>query len=832
MREPLILPAAALAAGIFAARAIAFDTPPLVVGMGLLLLLSLLAFALDLRRVGILALLTVALLAGAWSETVHAIDAPPRLDTGARELANFTGCVAAPPIFSDDRQQFVLELAPGARARVSVDVKKGAPALRLNYGQKVGFIGRGRTVRNFHNAGSFNYAAYLARRGIYWTISARPQTLRILPGECGSRFWSVIYRLRGAALGRLEQLYAGDRYTTAMMQAVLIGNREAMEKVWTTNFRVTGTYHVLVISGLHVSILAGCLLFLLRIGSLGELAALLITALAAWLYALVSGFGAPVVRAAGGFTLFLAARFFFRGTRLLNLVALISLLYLFFDPDQLADGSFQFSFLSVVAIGALAMPLLARTVAPYATSLRSLNDPGRDLSLAPNAAQFRVELRLLGETMAPWLRLSAQTVTGAIGLLLRAVFFVGELVVISAAVQIGLALPMAIYFHRLSFSGLSANVIIVPLMTYAVPIGFAAVFTGWRWLASVAGFLLDLSRRVADFHARWEPGWRTPDPPLWLGVLFAGALIVLSILVRRSSRWWIAAASAVALLFAGIVTHPFPPRIIAHSLELTAIDVGQGEAVLLVLPSGRTMMVDGGGIPANGRSRAPSLDIGEEVVAPYLWSRSIRHLDVLVSTHGHEDHLGGLPALLAAFHPGELWTGATPDSPAWNALRARALDARVLIRPLRAGQSFAYGGAGFRVLSPPPGYRAGPAPRNNDSLVMSVAYGRHRFLLTGDAEWPMEYEMLQRGLDRADVLKVGHHGSQTSSSEPFLAAAHPSFAVISAGLDNQFGLPRPEVLHRLGDLAVELYQTSRDGRITIRSDGWRITTSTQRLEHR
>ncbi|MCC7499908.1 MAG: ComEC/Rec2 family competence protein [Bryobacterales bacterium] len=830
MREPLILPAAALTAGILAARAVPLDLPPLEAGISLLVLLSMASFALGRGKVGTLSLLAAALLAGAWTATFHSAAAPPRLDAGAREMALFSGCVVMPPAFSADREQLVLELAPRARARVNVYPRDGAPPPRLNYGQRIEFAGHGQPVRNFRNAGSFDYVAYLARSDIYWTISARTDTIRVLPGHCGSPFWDGIFGLRAAALNRLERLYAGDPYTTAMMQAVLIGDSAKLEKVWTQDFRRTGTYHVLVISGLHVSVLAGCLLFLLRMASVAEFPSLLVTALAAWLYALVSGFTAPVVRAAGGFTFFLCARFFFRRTRVLNLVAAISLVYLFLDPAQLADGSFQLSFLAVIAIGALAVPLFSRTIGRYAGSLCALWERDRDVHLEPRAAQLRVELRLLGEALAPWIRLPPRIVTNFIGLVLRGAFFVFELIVLSAVVQVGLALPMTAYFHRLSFSGLSANVVIVPLMTCAIPVGFAAIFTGWHAVAALGGLLLDLSRRVAGFHARWEPNWRVPDPPAWLGITFIAALVVLAILARRSAPWWKPAAAVAAGLFAVIVVHPFPPRIVSGSLELTAVDVGQGEALFVALPAGNTMMVDGGGIPANGRNRKPALDIGEDVVAPYLWSRSVRRLDVLVSTHGHEDHAGGLPALVAAFHPRELWTGATPGSIAWDALRAQALAAGMRIRPLRADEAFLFGGAGFRVLSPPPNYRAGMAPANNDSLVMTISYGRHRFLLTGDAEWPMESEMLGRGLPRADVLKIAHHGSRTSSSEPFLAAVHPAFALISAGRDNQFGLPHRDVLGRLGDLAVELYRTDLDGRVTIRTDGWKITTTTDRLE--
>src|ERR1019366_3746018 len=144
-----------------------------------------------------------------------------------------------------------------------------------------------------------------------------------------------------------------------MMEAMLIGESSQLEKIWTENFRRTGTFHALVISGAHVAVLAGVLLFLLRLCGVAEIPALAVTAAAAWLYALVSGLSPPVARAAGGFTLYLIARFLFRRGRVLNLLAAVAILYVLLDPDALFDASFQLSFLCVAALGALSAPLLA-----------------------------------------------------------------------------------------------------------------------------------------------------------------------------------------------------------------------------------------------------------------------------------------------------------------------------------------------------------------------------------------------------------------------------------------------------------------------------------------
>jgi competence protein ComEC len=272
-----------------------------------------------------------------------------------------------------------------------------------------------------------------------------------------------------------------------------------------------------------------------------------------------------------------------------------------------------------------------------------------------------------------------------------------------------------------------------------------------------------------------------------------------------------------------LLWHPFPADQTRGQLELTTIDVGQGDSLLVTFPDGKRMLVDGGGIPAFGHASRSQLDIGEDVVAPYLWSRSIRNVDVMALSHAHEDHIGGLPALIDDFHPKELWTGATPDSPAWRLVCEKAAKNGVNIVPLREGWQIALGGALIDVLAPPADYVAADTPKNNDSLVLRLRYGRHAFILSGDAERPIERRMVEDGaLHRADVLKVGHHGSKTSSTEEFLSTVQPSFAVISVGLENSYGHPSREVIERLREHHAMALRTDQDGLISIRSDGYRL----------
>jgi competence protein ComEC len=809
----LLGPLAALASGILVYRFIPLGPSESLGAIGGFFVLGCLALWRGSRALAGLCCLLGLFFAGALDSRVHTPGPPPEIDASGREVVIVGGCVVEPPAISGERERFILELDRDARAEVTLYTKPGETLPALRYGQNLELDGKVRPPRNFGNPGAFDFRNYLARQDIYWTISAAAGSVRVLPGHCGNAFQKAIMDLRQAALARIEHLYSGDAYQSGMMQAILIGQSFQLQRVWTDQYRSTGTFHMIVISGTHVAVLAAFFLFMLRICLVPESLALFLTVLAAWLYALVTGFHAPCVRSAAGLTLFMIAGYFFRQRRIMNLVAAVALGFLLLDPEQLFEASFQLTFLAVGFLAAFAQPAIAATSGPLMAGLRDLADTDRDFRMHPRAAQFRIEVRLLAETLRAPLWVVAWPA--------RVLLFVYEIVLISAVAQLGLALPMVIYFHRLGFSGLSANAFVVPLLGAVVPIGFLAVFTGWHWIARFGGLLLWLSQKVVWFHANLEPAWRIPTPPVWLAVALAAALVAAGL---WRSRW---GALAVAVLLALLVWHPFPPDVHPGELELTAIDVGQGDSLLVLFPDGKRMLVDGGGIPAFGRIARSQMDIGEDVVAPYLWDRGFRSVDVVALSHAHEDHSGGLGALIADFRPREVWTGFTPDGPEWRAVHDKAVAVGARIMPLRAPSRFAFGGAAIEVLAPSADYLPADEPTNNDSLVMRVTFGQRSFFLSGDVERGIEQEMLYTNeLHSTDVLKVAHHGSRTSSTEEFLSAVQPVFALISAGFENSYGHPHPTVVARLREHHAAVLRTDRDGMITIRTDGRRMNVET------
>ncbi|MBI3933346.1 MAG: ComEC/Rec2 family competence protein [Acidobacteria bacterium] len=717
------------------------------------------------------------------------------------------------------------------------------PSLGVSYGTRLTVaLSDLRRPRNFLTPDSFDWEAYMRRQGIVFTGRVRgPEDLRVLPGRSGSWWRSAVYRVRNRFLENLDRLYAGSQGLTdrgAILKAMLLGNNNWLNSQVESKFQASGTYHILVVSGWNVFAFAIPLLWLTTRLRFPEWLGATVVAAAVACFALLAEGGASVSRAALMFLIYLLARYFYRERAALNSIAAAALLLLVLHPSDLWDAGFQLSFFAVLVLAALAVPLITWIAAPYRRALQDIDDRNRDLLLQPKQIQFRSDFRVLldffcgtARAQQTWRnRLRASLSGSAYGLL-----WLAEGLLFTAMIQLGLVLITTLYFHRLTWSGVLANLVVLPMASGIVLIGLPLLFLSliwWNaaeWGAVALGWTTGVLEWVVEHSARWELlNRRVPAPPVWLAVAFFALLIALTILVARRSRWTWAAALALAGLCVLLSLAPYPPQLAAGKLEIAVLDVGQGDSIFVSFPNGTTMLVDGGGaIPVPG-SPPPRLDVGESVVSSYLWSRNIQKLDYVVLTHDHWDHMGGLRVVLENFRVGELWMGQDPGDRNMDWLRAIALNRGTKTVRVAEGIQKVIDDVSLEVLSPPPDW----APRrvsNNDSIVLRLGYQGRHILLPGDVESRMERRLVETGEPLAsEVLKIAHHGSRTSSTPELLQQVAPQFGILSVGAFQRFGHPNQEVLDALRAAGVRTYRTDLDGTITVSTDGHGIEITAYR----
>ena len=715
--------------------------------------------------------------AGAWPRP------PPALLDGGRWVLE--GQVAASPERLPSGVRLPIDLIAVERegrrqacsARVLV-VLDGAPLEPLLPGDVVRLPARLHAPRGFDNPGAPDSARRAAADGIAAVASVRAPMLSRMVAPVGPGVARTIAGWRARMLAEVSVRLDGD--ARALVESLVLGDRGDIRRELDDAFRAAGVSHVLSVSGLHLAIAAflfyvGLRRLLVRVPSLAATRPVQRWAAAAalpavLLYTLLTGAQVATVRSCIVAFAWLGAAVVRRRTSAAQALTLALLAILGASPLELFDPSFQLSFAAAAGTS-----LLASRWSPQ----------GHGGSLLRRV--LRWSLRLCAASAAA----------------------------IIATAPIG-----AWHFAQLAPAGIVSNLVVVPLAELGVvPVGLtgcvaaALRLPAATLLLRVAGGLARAMAAFTLWFARVVPAWRVPAPNLVEIVAWYAALVAVAAVGWRA-RWIVVACAA---LLGASTAWRITSRAASQSVTATFLDVGQGDACVVELPHGRVLVVDGGG------SFDPKFDPGQQVIAPFLWRRGIRTIDLMVLSHPHPDHANGLPYLVEQFNVRELWTNgqetAQPGTVALLAAAARRHVAVGMPRPLDLG------GARVRPLAPfdDAGALATDAARgeNDNSLVVDVAWRGRRILFAGDLEADGEAALLARAGAgaAADVVKVPHHGSKTSSTTPLVVATHPTVAVISVGEHNRWSFPNPGVTARWSGHGARVMRTDRDGGVTVTIDG-------------
>jgi competence protein ComEC len=700
-------------------------------------------------------------------------------------------------------------------------------------GERIRVAARLLRPQAYHDPGVWSREEYLLDQGITSTASVDLNSLERLGPSSESLLGCRLHQFQHRSSDRLltlpaimQRLPAALRLShddAIMLAAMITGDRTYLSHSLRVGFERTGSFHMLVVSGFHLAIFAGCIFWVANRIHLPPLPATVATILISCGYALFTGFATPVQRALWMVTLYLAGRLLYRNRTPLNTIGFAALCLMAASPLSLFDSSLQMTLIAVVSIAGIAAPLLRATIHSYLAACRALHLTALDAHFPPRVAAFRVGLRSIAKALesAASYRIAWSVFPGTIRFCFRA----AELLIVSTVVELAMTLPMAIYFHRITVFALPVNAMILPLLFVLMPAALLTLLLALLWPAAavVPAMAVALPLHcsvgmVKIFGAMSLGDLRIPSPSPPQTVLFFLSLAIaifaaLSVGWQRRLAWVALGLAALAVVFPRPVQHPH------DALLVEAIDVGQGDSILLIAPDGKTLLIDGGGLGGGQAESAQNFDVGEEVVSQALWARGIRHLDAVALTHAHSDHMGGLPAILRNFHPAELWVGNNPHVAPYNALLEEAASLHIALRTLRAGDALTLGQISIGVLAPFPGYEPGLEPANNDSLVLRASYRSTAVLLEGDAEGPVEKAMLSEPNLRSALLKVGHHGSLTSTHPEFLARVAPQWAVISCGARNRYHHPRGEILAELQAAGVRTFRTDLNGATCFRLDG-------------
>ncbi len=634
--------------------------------------------------------------------------------------------------------------------------------------------------------GEFDYPRYLAFQEISATGRVRSQQDIVLIRGGVEQSLQRSIDLLARRLGDEVRNALPDAAVSSVLTALLIGDQKRIPQQLSEAYTRAGVNHILSISGFHVGIIAAFIalatLWVLTRFEYPTLrwnvrrAAVLLAVPAMLIYLLITGNAPATARSVIMLAACAWALYMERESDSINTLLLAAFLLIAINPPTLFDISFQLSFISLWGI-IIAVPPMTRQ---------------------------------LSRVKRPSLRTLIQFIAA------------------SLAASIVTMIPVLHVFNVASLNGVLTNFLIVPLLGYGAVLAGFSVMPFLVIMPSLnhimlwpAAKLVQVSNFIIEYFAAL-PVIRFYGITAWDMLLFLLFMCCISFVHSRSKR--IALGTVIPL--AAIAMHITGPATADGRLHITMLSVGQAESLLLRLPNGSTMLVDGGGYLHD-----TGMDFGQRLLAPALGALGIRKIDRMISTHEHPDHIGGLAYVAKYLGVGEFWSTTKLTSDYSDEIKRVLSEQKTPIRMLSADDRIELSdGIVLQVLSP--SRRVFPLDRdvtdeNEDSLVFRLTYGSFSMLFTADAGFVAEQRMISNNyVLQSTALKVGHHGSKYATSEEFINKVHPRLVLISAGAGNRFGLPAKRTVDLIQSKGISLYRTDRDGTIELVSDGisWSVST--------
>jgi competence protein ComEC len=872
--HPLAQLSVALCLGIAASNYFPIGSKIPIIACGICTLLTLLSFAISRYSISSL-LIVLAFFITGYTLNLHAQQpgnsrsikswlSTQQLDP--EQTVILTGVLTRPPELARDRLYLTLSadevLTNNNQAQInglvsllasfnSAASKQEYDALQLRFGTRIRVRVKLNLIDKYRNPGVSTLSAYLEATGfdLAGVIKSASSITRLGDTRVFPPLgWVYDWRLR---LQRtIDESFSPE--TAGVLDATLLGNKHNLTRLTADRFRESGTFHVLVISGLHISFLGGLVLLLVSRITRNRLSRFAVSGAVVWVYSIAVGAESSVVRAALMFTIITMASVLFRQPTALNALGGAALVLLTLDPRELFDPSFQLTFLSVLAIVVIAWPLLQKfaAIGGWRPTHESPYPP-----VCSRPIKFLCEILYWSELH--WTRELARSshsyklFKSKLPMKLERLYlqhlvrYLAAALIVSLAVQLMLLPVLIFYFHRLSPASLILNVVVSVLLaltagaamaalslaqlsqTLAQPLFHLTEFITWLMLHSVDPFanVGVASIRVAELSGLKSLIYVAYYLPLLRLLVVVENWRPLVLSPVRKSFW---RSGTLASLFQGLLLIVvLCPQIFTRGdgkLHFDFLDVGQGDAALVTMPDGTTLLIDGGGQPRflnapKGTSvEGDFRSIGEKVVSEYLWWRGLDRVDYILATHADADHIDGLNDVLRNFNVRGAFVGRSAETELEFAkLNASLVLTKTPLEKIQNGDRLLFGPVEVQVLWPLS--TDGPS-RNNDSVVLRFQFGNHTVLMTGDIERETERLLVSRDAPlKVDVVKVPHHGSRTSSTESFVRASSPQWAIISVGQASMFGHPHKEVVTRWLEAGSTVLTTGKCGTIRVTTDG-------------